>query len=251
MATNLLLVDESPLVQRVAELAFRGKGVYVHAAESADAALTLAETAPLDVFVVSADMERSDGLAFCRLLRQRPEFSRAPILILTSGRRAVSDGEIAEVGAAGRVEKPFRPETFTREVERLIAGADAAPAPRTWEREDSDSLEKAMIEDILAEEEPPPSVGGAEERPAPPPPDEESRPEAQDPAGGTDAAAGEKEAPPDAAALAPAIRKALEESLEKAVPTLLGRVEAVVVARLPDLMERIVLREIEKIKRGE
>lgn len=243
MATNLLLLEESLLVQRVAELAFRGRRIHVHAAESADAALTMAETTPLDAFVVSVDMERSDGLAFCRRLRERPEFSRTPLLILTSARRALSDAEIAEVGAAGRVEKPFRPETFTWEVERLIAGGGAAPAPGDWEREGSDSLEEAMIEEIL-EESPPPAAGAAE-RPGPPPP-EESRPEAKDPAGG-------KEEPPalDAAALAPAIRKLLEENIEKAVPALLGRVEAVVVARLPDLMERIVLREIEKIKRGE
>lgn len=241
MATNLLLLEESLLVQRVAELAFRGRRIHVHAAESADAALTIAETTPLDVFVVSVDMERSDGLAFCRRLRERPEFSRTPLLILTSARRALSDTEIAEVGTAGRVEKPFRPETFTREVERLIAGGGAAPG--AWEREGSDSPEEAMIEEILEESPPPPA--GAAERPGSPPP-EESRPEAKDPAGG-------KEEPPalDAAALAPAIRKLLEENIEKAVPALLGRVEAVVVARLPDLMERIVLREIEKIKRGE
>ena len=72
MATNLLLLDESLLVQRVVELAFRDTGVDVHMAEDADAALEMAENAPPDIVVASLDMQNSDALDFCRRLREKP-----------------------------------------------------------------------------------------------------------------------------------------------------------------------------------
>ncbi len=72
----------------------------------------------------------------------------------------------------------------------------------------------------------------------------------------------EADAPPEAQeAPAPAIpkeevlRPRMEESLERTVeaivPALIRNIESVILRQLPDLVEKIVLREIEKIKRGE
>ena len=47
------------------------------------------------------------------------------------------------------------------------------------------------------------------------------------------------------------IQKSLEQTVEAIVPALLRRIESLVVEQLPDMVEKIVLREIEKIKRGE
>ena len=120
MATNLLLLDESLLVQRVVELAFRNTRVDIHMAEDADEALEIAGNAPPDIVVASLDMENSDGLDFCRRLREKPGLSRVPLLVLTSTRNSVSDEEIEEVGATGNIEKPFKPIVFTTEVERIL-----------------------------------------------------------------------------------------------------------------------------------
>ncbi len=253
MATNLLLLDESLLVQRVVELAFRDKDFEVHTAASADEAIAMAENLPPDIVVASVDMQRSDGLGFCRRLRQKPELSRAPLLVLTSARSDISEAEAEEVAAAGSVEKPFKPETFTLEVERIVAAA-GAPTPEPDDR--ADAPEKAPDEEISDEASP---AGIVEE----PSDEDDARREAEESIGQTeDAASGvnenEKEEPPsaplpglDGEKLDSMIQKALEETLEKILPTLLRRIETIVVARLPDLVERIVLREIEKIKRGE
>ena len=252
MATNLLLLDESLLVQRVVELAFRDKDFEVHTAASADEAIAMAENLPPDIVVASVDMQRSDGLGFCRRLRQKPELSRAPLLVLTSARSDSSEAEAEEVAAAGSVEKPFKPETFTLEVERIVAAA-GAPAPEPDDR--ADAPEKTPDEEISDEASPASIV----EEPSD---EDDARREAEESIGQTeDAASGveEKEEPPpsapppglDGEKLDPMIQKALEETLEKILPTLLRRIETIVVARLPDLVEQIVLREIEKIKRGE
>lgn len=51
--------------------------------------------------------------------------------------------------------------------------------------------------------------------------------------------------------LEPLVKQSLERTVEAIVPTLIRNIEALVVRQLPDLVEKIVLREIEKIKRGE
>lgn len=47
------------------------------------------------------------------------------------------------------------------------------------------------------------------------------------------------------------VQKSLERTVENIVPALLRRIEDMVVAQLPDMVEKIVIREIDKIKRGE
>ena len=144
MATNLLLLDESLLVQRVVELAFRNTRVDIHMAEDADAALEMAENAPPDIVVASLDMENSDGLDFCRRLREKPGLSQVPLLVLTSTRNSVSDEKIQEVGATGNIEKPFKPIVFTTEVERILGPGAGVPTPDRKEQAEPDFPEKAM-----------------------------------------------------------------------------------------------------------
>ena len=257
MATNLLLLDESLLVQRVVELAFRDTGVDVHMAEDADEALEMAENAPPDIVVASLDMQNSDALDFCRRLREKPGLSQVPLLILTSTRNNVSDEEIEELEATGNIEKPFKPIVFTTEVERILGPGAGVPTPDRKEQAEPDSPEKAM-----EEETPLPSVdiiGEYEETP-PAPVAEEALEETGEAPAETESAASpreEEEQPPssapglDSEKLEPIIQKHLEEAAQKIAPTLLRRIESIVVAQLPDIVEQIVLKEIEKIKRGE
>ena len=146
MTTKLLLLDESLLVQRVVELAYRDKGIDVQIAENADEALEMAENAAPDVVVASLDMEGSDGLGFCRRLREKPELSQVPLLVLTSTRNSVSDEEIQEVGAVANIEKPFKPVVFTDEVERIIGHGHSTSTPEPEAQAESGSLETGMEE---------------------------------------------------------------------------------------------------------
>ncbi len=261
MATNLLLLDESLLVQRVVELAFRNTRVDIHMAEDADEALEMAGNAPPDIVVASLDMERSDGLDFCRRLREKPELSQVPLLVLTSTRNSVSDEEIEEVAATGNIEKPFKPIVFTTEVERILGPGAGVPTPDRKEQAEPDSPEKTMDTEA-AEEASQPSgdiIGESEETPPAPVVEEalEETEEALADAESAPSASEEEEQPPfsapglDSEKLEPIIQKYLEEAAEKIAPTLLRRIESIVVAQLPDIVEQIVLREIEKIKRGE
>lgn len=249
MTTKLLLLDESLLVQRVVELAYRDKGVDVQIAENADEALEMAENAVPDIVVASLDMEGSDGLDFCRRLREKPDSSQVPLLVLTSTRKSVSDEEIQEVGAIANIEKPFKPVVFTEEVERIIAPVHSGSAPEPEEQAEPGSPETAMVEAAS-------SSGDATEESEETPEEMEAAPAETERAkspGGEDEQALPSQAPLalDSETLAPVIQKHLEEAVEKIAPTLLSHIEDAVVKQLPYIVEKIVIREIEKIKRGE
>lgn len=234
MTTRLLLLDESLLVQRVVELAFRDKGVDVQIAENAGEALEMAENAAPDVVVAGLDLENSDGLDFCRRLREKPDFSQVPLLVLTSTRKSVSDEEIQEVGAIANIEKPFKPVVFTDEVERIIGPGHSGSTQQPEAQAEPDSPEKAMVEKAVEEAAP-------------------AETESAESPGGEDEQALPSHAPPalDSETLAPIIQKHLEEAAERIAPTLLSHIEDAVVKQLPYIVEKIVIREIEKIKRGE
>jgi hypothetical protein len=55
----------------------------------------------------------------------------------------------------------------------------------------------------------------------------------------------------EASGVEPLVQQSLERTVEAIVPALIRNIEALVVRQLPDLVEKIVLREIDKIKRGE
>lgn len=236
MTTRLLLLDESLLVQRVVELAYRDKGVDVQVAENADEALEMAENAAPDIVVASLDMEGSDGLGFCRRLREKPEFSRVPLLVLTSTRNSVSDEEIQEVGAVANVEKPFKPVVFTDEVARIIGHGHSTSTPEPGSPETGMEESPSSSGDATGESVETPS---AEAEGAEPASDEEQ------------VASSDAPLALDSETLAPIIEKHLEEAAEKIAPTLLSHIEDAVVKQLPYIVEKIVIREIEKIKRGE
>ena len=236
MTTKLLLLDESLLVQRVVELAYRDKGVDVQIAENADEALEMAENAAPDVVVASLDMEGSDGLAFCRRLREKPELSQVPLLVLTSTRNSVSDEEIQEVSAVANIEKPFKPVVFTDEVERIIGHGHSTSTPEPDSPEIGMGESSSSSGDATGE-----SVGTLSAE-----------------AEGAESASDEQQVAPsdaplalDSETLAPIIGKHLEEAAEKIAPTLLSHIEDAVVKQLPYIVEKIVIREIDKIKRGE
>ena len=87
MANNLLLVDESPLIQRVVELTLEGKDVSIHSAEDADEALSLARSLKPDIVLASTEFKGGGGLDFCRTLQEDPELAGIPVLLLAAPRR--------------------------------------------------------------------------------------------------------------------------------------------------------------------
>ena len=136
MANNLLLVDESPLIQRVVELTLEGKDVSIHSAEDADEALSLARSLKPDIVLASTEFKGGGGLDFCRTLQEDPELAGTPVLLLASAKEGLSEEEAKEAGAVGVLTKPFEPESLLAEVGKALSWSDEPGEPAAESRPD-------------------------------------------------------------------------------------------------------------------
>jgi DNA-binding response OmpR family regulator len=118
--STILIVDDSASVRKLVELTLRRSGYSVISAISGVSALaTLAETRPdlilLDVMLVSLD-----GFQLCRAIRNHPDFTEIPIIIL-SGREGETDRQAGlAAGVDAYLTKPFKPNQLTAIVRQLL-----------------------------------------------------------------------------------------------------------------------------------
>src|SRR6476659_6432373 len=102
---RVLVVEDAPHVRDAVARALRFEGYDVHTAvDGNDALLRVDELAP-EVIVLDVLMPGTDGLAVCRILRERG--NRTPVLMLTA-RHEVSDRVAGlDAGADDYLVKPF------------------------------------------------------------------------------------------------------------------------------------------------
>ena len=176
MAKNLLLVDESPVIQRVVELTFEDQDVFVYSATDPEEALALARSLNPDIVLASGKMEGTEELEFCRKLSADASLANIPVLVLSSAEEGPSESEAITAGAVGVLNKPFPREALLAEVNRTLSakvsppqgtgGAAAADKPAAEQEPDEDILR------ALDEIETGGAEGEEEESPAAFPPEE-------------------------------------------------------------------------------
>lgn len=108
---TLLVVDDDELFREMMREVLAKHGFDVVLAGAARDALQLAQQQAFDAVLTDFQMPGgTDGLAFCRSLREQggAAFETLPIWIMT-GAPSVSLEQIKEAGALGLFRKPFRP----------------------------------------------------------------------------------------------------------------------------------------------
>jgi DNA-binding response OmpR family regulator len=118
---KILIVDDDNLVTTLLEKLLSIDGFETKSLnESALAVETAREMKP-DLFLIDLMMPQPDGFRLCRMLREIPEFSLTPIIIVT----ALDDGDSRAVafgaGANDYITKPFHPDELTERINELLA----------------------------------------------------------------------------------------------------------------------------------
>jgi CheY-like chemotaxis protein len=110
---KLLIIEDSPLVRRMYELAFsRREHDLVEAENGLEALDALAAAShPFDVILLDLQMPDMDGAAFLRTVRRTALFQDIPIVVTTSEPESSELlQEVRTLGIEAVVRKPWKPQ---------------------------------------------------------------------------------------------------------------------------------------------
>jgi two-component system response regulator MprA len=120
-AARILVVEDDTRVRDAVERALRLEGYDVHTAVDGNDGLLKVESLEPDAIVLDVLMPGTDGLAVCRILRDRG--NRTPVLMLTA-RHEVSDRVAGlDAGADDYLVKPFALDELFARVRALLRRA--------------------------------------------------------------------------------------------------------------------------------
>ena len=117
---TVLSVDDSSIVQVSIKRALKDR-YNVLLADRATKALEILERHSVDLMLLDLTMPDIDGLEFCRIVRQIPEFRELPIVMVTARDGLVNKMKGHIAGTSKYLTKPFSPEQLRETVEQLIA----------------------------------------------------------------------------------------------------------------------------------
>lgn len=139
MPVKILLADKSITIQKVVEMLFSGKDYEVTCVSDGDTALHEASRVVPDVVLVDVDLPRIDGYSFAGRLKQTPQLSQTPVILMMSRDDVYDSAKGKQGGVLDYIAKPFESQELIGKVKKALA---AAP-PRLAEPEPVISREAA------------------------------------------------------------------------------------------------------------
>jgi diguanylate cyclase (GGDEF)-like protein len=119
---RLLVVDDDPVLRRLADAIFADAFDVVTAASGTEAA-SVVSTGKFDLILLDMRLPDMPGTDVVRRMRADPATRRTPIIIMTGQQEVSVELEALELGVADFVRKPFEPEILVKRVENAIARA--------------------------------------------------------------------------------------------------------------------------------
>lgn len=120
MPKNILIVDDSASIRQMAEVTLKSKGYQVTSAGDGQAALDTCKTKQFDFVLTDQNMPRMDGLTLIKSLRQLPQYSRTPVVFLTTEANDEMKAKGRAAGATGWMVKPFDPNKLLEVVAKVL-----------------------------------------------------------------------------------------------------------------------------------
>jgi two-component system, chemotaxis family, chemotaxis protein CheY len=123
MSLNVLIVDDSQvmrtLVKRVVNLSGFEFGKIFEAGDGEDALKALDENW-IDIVLTDLNMPVMDGIEFLKRIKSSEDFKNIPVIIVSTEGRDEKIQEIMDLGAAGFISKPFRPEDIRDKISSAL-----------------------------------------------------------------------------------------------------------------------------------
>src|SRR6266705_2260503 len=122
-------IDDSATMREVIKIAFRRENIHVITCADAASALAQFEQIRPDVVITDVIMPDQDGYSVCSQIKENPELSGTPVLLMSGVvNKSVADKAVS-VKADELIRKPFQPQELINRVKGLLEPKAATPAP--------------------------------------------------------------------------------------------------------------------------
>jgi CheY-like chemotaxis protein len=111
-------------IQRVVELTFADEDISVVAFSDGERAIQSLSRTPPDIVLADIGMPGRSGYEVAQYIKQNPELSHIPVLLLTGAFEPVDHARVREVGCDGVLTKPFEPQLVISRVKELLTKSD-------------------------------------------------------------------------------------------------------------------------------
>ena len=123
---RVLTVDDSNSLRRMVAFTLKRAGHEVVQAADGSEGLTKVQEQKIDLALVDVNMPSMGGIEMVTEMRKLPEYTRTPILMLTTESSDEKKQEGRQAGATGWIVKPFSPEQLLAIVEKVLGRTSAA-----------------------------------------------------------------------------------------------------------------------------
>ena len=123
MGKRVLVVDDSSTMRKIVSRSLRQAGLeFDEILEASDGqeALNVLENENVDLILSDINMPNMDGLEFLRQKKENDAIKNIPVVMITTEGGADIIGEAKQLGAAGSIKKPFKPDTINEVIGALF-----------------------------------------------------------------------------------------------------------------------------------
>jgi CheY-like chemotaxis protein len=125
---TVYFIDDSATMREVIKIAFRRENITVITAGDAASAIAQFEQTPPDAVITDVIMPDQDGYSVCSQIKQHPQFSKTPVILMSGVvNKSVADKAVA-VGADELIRKPFQPQDLIARVRNFLEPKSEKPA---------------------------------------------------------------------------------------------------------------------------
>ena len=129
MSDHILVIEDSPLVQKLLTVCLRDLDRPIEGALDGPSGLEAVCTRPPALLILDIGLPGMDGWEVLRRMRQEPACNGVPVLVLTAHAQEEYRLEADRRGADAFMTKPFEPEALRATIGRLLAARAPAGAP--------------------------------------------------------------------------------------------------------------------------
>lgn len=137
---TVYFIDDSATMREVIKIAFRRENINVITCADAATALAQFEQNRPDVVITDVIMPDQDGYSVCSQIKQNPEYSETPVVLMSGVvNKSVADKAVS-VKADELIRKPFQPQELIGRVKSLLEPKGVSHAPAADRAASSNAL---------------------------------------------------------------------------------------------------------------